>query len=141
MCLQMVAPADPGGAIADASREIHDQRHAAVVRQVSGMRTRRRIAAVDEMIAALEERHLVGERTFDRVLRQRLHHVEREVGSPLPRKAVRARNTVRLHAALLDWQETLLDEAVPERQLFPDAHDSDWNSLSSWVEQPVHPAS
>jgi hypothetical protein len=41
---------------------------------------------------------------------------------------VRARNTVRLHAALLDWQETLLDEQVPERKGFPDAHDADWST-------------
>ena len=62
-----------------------------------------------ERINLLEERHLTGERSFDRNLRQRLYGLEHEVGVPLPRKAVRARNTVRLHAALLDWQETLLD--------------------------------
>ena len=47
---------------------------------------------------------------------------------PLPRKAVRARNTVRLHAALLDWQETLLDALRPERLRFADVHDTDWST-------------
>ncbi len=112
--------------IARAGREIWDRRIASLRRRVDGSRIRRRIRAIDSLIEQLEERHLTGERSFDRVLRQRLYSLEDEVGIPLPRKAIRARNTVRLHAALLDWQETLLDSMVPERKHFPDAHDNDW---------------
>ena len=112
--------------IARAGREIWDRRIASVRRRLQGSRIRQRVTAIDSLINVLEERHLTGERNFDRNLRQRLHRLEQEVGMPLPRKAVRARNTVRLHAALLDWQETLLDSLVPERSHFPDAHDSDW---------------
>jgi hypothetical protein len=112
--------------IARAGREIWDRRITSLRRRVDGSRIRRRIKAIDSLINQLEERHLTGERSFDRVLRQRLYRLEDEVGVPLPRKAIRARNTVRLHAALLDWQETLLDSMVPERQHFPDAHDNDW---------------
>jgi hypothetical protein len=35
---------------------------------------------------------------------------------------------VRLHAALLDWQEMLLDQLLPERMRFPDVHDSNWGT-------------
>ena len=125
MSAQMVQPMD-ADLIARAGREIWDRRLAALRRRLGGSRARQRVAAIDALINQLEERHLTGDRTFDRVLRQRLTRLEEEVGLPLPRKAMRARNTVRLHAALLDWQETLLDALVPERLHFPDVHDSDW---------------
>jgi hypothetical protein len=121
-----LAPSTESGLIAQADREIWDRRITARRDRADGDRVRRRVKAIDALVTLLEERHLCGERTFDRVLRQRLHHLEQEVGLPLPRKAVRARNTVRLHAALLDWQETLLDSLLPERLAFPDVHDSDW---------------
>lgn len=125
MCAEMARPVE-GNLIAQAGLEIWQRRLDALRRRLDGSQIRQRIAAVDALISQLEERHLTGERTFDRVLRQRLYRLEEEVGMPLPRKAVRARNTVRLHAALLDWQETLLDAFLPERLRFPDVHDADW---------------
>ncbi len=116
----------PSDLIAQAGREIWERRLQSIRRHLDGSGLRERIAAIDLLLDQLEERHLTGERTFDRVLRQRLHRLEGEVGLPLPRKALRARNTVRLHAALLDWQETLLDLLLPERLRFPDVHDADW---------------
>jgi hypothetical protein len=109
--------------IVNAGIEIWERRIASLRQRIDGSRVHQRIAAVDQMIDVLEERHLKGDRALDRVLRRRLHHLEEEVGLPLPRKAVRARNTVRLHAALLDWQETVLDMLLPERLCFPDVHD------------------
>lgn len=81
---------------------------------------RRRVAAIDEMLDVLEHMHLNRERTIDRLVRTRLRRLELEVGLPLPRRVVRARNTVRLHAALLDWQDVVLDEVVPGRRLLLD---------------------
>lgn len=112
-----------GGLIAQAGREIGEQRRRFHRRRREEAAARRGVFAIDEVVAQLEERHLMGERTFDRVLRQRVTRLEAVVGRPLPRKVVRARNTVRLHAALLDWQETLLDEAIPARAFFPDRHE------------------
>jgi hypothetical protein len=125
MSAQMTRPRE-GNLIAEASRETWQRRLDGLRRRLDGSHIRDRIAAVDALIGQLEERHLTGERTFDRVLRQRLHRLEQQVGMPLPRKAMRARNTVRLHAALLDWQETVLDALLPERLSFPDVHDADW---------------
>jgi hypothetical protein len=125
MSAQLATPRE-SDLIAQAGREIWDRRTASQRNRLETESAHRRVAAIDSLISLLEERHLAGERTLDRVLRQRLHRLEQEVGLPLPRKAVRARNTVRLHAALLDWQEMLLDEMVPERLHFPDVHDSNW---------------
>ncbi|HEY7926708.1 MAG TPA: hypothetical protein VIG86_04705 [Candidatus Dormibacteraeota bacterium] len=125
MSAQPATPID-GDRIARAGSEIWERRTTSMRRRLAGPRVRQRVNAIDALIAILEERHLTGERTLDRVMRQRLYRLEDEVGLPLPRRAVRARNTVRLHAALLDWQEALLDEMMPERLRFPDVHDSDW---------------
>ena len=103
--------------------EIWERRIASWRHRIDRSRIRQRIAAVDEVIEVIEERHLRGNRALDRMLRHRLRNLEQEVGMPLPRKAVRARNTVRLHAALLDWEETVLDALLPERLSFPDIHD------------------
>ena len=128
MSVNMAAATRDSDLIAQAGREIWERRVVSLRRRLDGSAIRRRISAIDSLINMLEERHLTGERSFDRNLRQRLYGLEQEVGVPLPRKAVRARNTVRLHAALLDWQETLLDALLPERLRFPDVHDTDWST-------------
>lgn len=126
MAAQLAAPIE-ADLIARASREIWERRMASLFRRREGSVMRRSLTAIDSLINVLEERHLTGERNLDRALRQRLKGLEDEIGLPLPRKAVRARHTVRLHAALLDWQETLLDALLPERLGFPDVHDADWS--------------
>ena len=127
MSVNMAATRD-SDLIARAGREIWERRKVSLRRRLDGSAIRRRLSAIDSLINLLEERHLTGERSFDRNLRQKLYGLEHEVGVPLPRKAVRARNTVRLHAALLDWQETLLDALRPERLRFADVHDTDWST-------------
>jgi hypothetical protein len=127
MSVNMAATRD-SDLIARAGREIWERRKVSLRRRLDGSSIRRRLSAIDSLINLLEERHLTGERSFDRNLRQQLYGLEHEVGVPLPRKAVRARNTVRLHAALLDWQETLLDALRPERLRFADVHDTDWST-------------
>jgi len=134
MCVQCSPAVDDRAStalIARAAQQAWTARRTSIDRRVARYRTRQRLAAIDEMLETLESRHLAGDRTFDRLTRARLSRLENVVGLPLPRKAVRARNTVRLHAALLDWQENLLDEIVPERQLYPDVYDSDWNAVET----------
>lgn len=132
MCVQCSPAVDdraPDANIARAAQQAWTARRSSIDRSAARHRTRQRLAAIDDMLETLESRHLAGDRTFDKLTRARLNRLELAVGLPLPRKAVRARNTVRLHAALLDWQENLLDEIVPERQLYPDVYDSDWNAV------------
>ncbi|HZB97151.1 MAG TPA: hypothetical protein VE219_00985 [Candidatus Sulfotelmatobacter sp.] len=131
MCVQHSFPPEEPTArphIATAAQQTWAARRASRDRRLARMRARRRLAAIDEMLENLEQRHMMGDRTFDRLTRARLERLEKTVGLPLPRKAVRARNTVRLHAALLDWQEAVLDEIAPQRQHFPDVYDNDWNA-------------
>jgi hypothetical protein len=112
--------------LARASEEAWARRISFLRQRRQAASVRQRIAAIDMVLNLLEERHLLGDRFFDRGIRRRVHCLEREVGIALPRRALRARNTVRLHAALLDWQETVLDALRPERSTFLDAHDSQW---------------
>ena len=102
--------------IADAARDARTATSAARSRLAVHARARRRVDAIDEMLDVLELMHLARNRVIDRVLRCRLRRLEAEVGLPLPRAGVRARTTVRLHAALLDWQDVVLDEVVPGRR-------------------------
>lgn len=80
------------------------------------LRARRRLETVDALLEVLERMNLERNRVVDRVLRARVRRVEREVGLPLPRRVVRARTPVRLHGALLDWQDTILDQVSPVRR-------------------------
>ena len=106
--------------IATAAGDVWMARVAALARTRERAVARRRVAVIDELLGVLELGNLRRERSIDRLLRARLRRLEAEVGLPLPRRVVRARNTVRLHAALLDWQQLVLDTVVPERLLLPD---------------------
>lgn len=103
----------PPERIAMANRQIRNQTDASISRRLTEARTRQQRSVIDELIALLEERNLDGERRVDRAVRQCLRRLEAEVGLPVPQKVLRARNTARLHGALLDWMETVLDESHP----------------------------
>ena len=106
--------------IAAAAADVWAARRDALVRARQRAVARRRLAVIDELLDVLELSNLRRDRSIDRLLRARLRRVEAEVGVPLPRRVVRARNTARLHAALLDWQQLVLDAVVPERRRFGD---------------------
>ncbi len=112
-----------------AVREARDRRRASLKGRLDILQLRHHVAAVDALISLLEERNLEGERALDRELRRHLRDLEAEVGLPLPRKVMRARTTTRLHAVLLDWQESLLDYLLPGRLNFPDVDDVDSDDL------------
>ena len=99
---------------ASASREIWGQAQASYRRKVVQDLARERRAGLDELVAALELRNLEGERQIDRRLRGQVRGVEAELGVPAPRSVLRARNTARLHSALLDWMETAMNQLSRE---------------------------
>ena len=127
------AVADPAsaGLIGRASRDYWAARGRQLDAQRRRERAFERLHAIDDVLEELEQRHLQGNREYDRQIRNRIRGVEVQVGLPLPRKVARARNTVRLHAALLDWQEVVLDDLVPERAQLPDLEDEDILELVS----------
>ena len=86
-------------------------------------RTRRAIAAVDDLISEVEEVNLLrGAKTSAAMFKTKLLGVESAAG-PAPAAVKAASNTARLHGGLMDWLEDLLTESVPERALHPDRED------------------
>jgi hypothetical protein len=71
---------------------------------------------VDALVETVEEINLSGRgRQHDPLIPHRIRRFEAEIGRPAPEAVHRARNAHQLHAALMDWQEELLDEACPAR--------------------------
>ncbi len=121
----------PEDRLAHAVRDIWDDRTASARSRFDTARVQDQLAAVDALVCLLEERNLAGRRAMDRPLRKRLYQLQDQVGVPLPRKAVRARNTARLHAVLLDWQEGVLDLLIPKRLQFPDRYDVESEGMTT----------
>lgn len=74
-----------------------------------------RIRGIDHLLEVLEARNMDGMRDIDDEIRAELDRLPRLVGVPLPCHVKLARNTRRLHAALLDWQQEVLDALLPVR--------------------------
>jgi len=77
----------------------------------------RTLRGIDRVLEALEEINLTG-RGFDPVTDQSLAALEHATAAELPQFVRGAPTPVDLHEALLDWQEQLLDRAIPTRQTF-----------------------
>jgi hypothetical protein len=83
------------------------------------LRRRRRharmaVAAVDELLGILEQRHLDGEARAVPIQPAWRRVLERG-GQPIPVPVLTARSTVVLHERLLDWQDQLLNQLAPGR--------------------------
>jgi hypothetical protein len=104
-----------GRASAEASSALGEARG----RRATYRRRRQAVQAVDELINTLEDINLAGRGRQPAALTPGLLlRLEVEAGRPLPPKVSEARTPVKLHKALLDWQEELLDEAVPSRAVY-----------------------
>jgi hypothetical protein len=78
-------------------------------------RARRGIQAIDAVLDALEEYHLSRLPRNVPLLPTWRARLEKQGGLSLPEHILWLRNTVRLHEALMDWQDELLNQAVPGR--------------------------
>lgn len=74
-----------------------------------------RVRTIDTVLDEVEARNLAGIRHIDEAIRAKVDRLPRVVGVPLPCRVKLARNPRRLHAALLDWQQEVLDTLVPDR--------------------------
>lgn len=110
--------------IAEAMRQTREAEAAGARLRAAIARDRDRLIAFDALITLLEERNLRGDRQLDRQMRARVRQLQEEVGVPLPRSALRARSTTRLHAVLMDWQEALANLLLPNRFEFLDLGDT-----------------
>jgi hypothetical protein len=107
-----------GAPIARANADQERFRDAWLARRRLEVAERRALHAVDAFVQTVEEINLSGRgRQPDPLIPHRLRRLEAAIGRPVPEAVHRARNGHRLHAALMDWQEHLLDEAYPARKL------------------------
>lgn len=118
-----------GTGIRRASAEASSALGEARGRRDTDRRRRQAVQAVDDLINALEDINLTGRGRRQAALTPgMLLRLEVESGRPLPAKVSEARTPVRLHSALLDWQEELLDEAVPGRAAYVLMDQEQWPS-------------
>jgi hypothetical protein len=95
---------------------------------------RRRVRAVDVLVEIAEEINLSGcGRQHDPLIPHRVRRLEAEIGRSAPERVHRARNAHQLHAALMDWQEELLDEACPARRFHGAVDEALMGDLVDWA--------
>ncbi|HUY55276.1 MAG TPA: hypothetical protein VMV23_08980 [Candidatus Nanopelagicaceae bacterium] len=89
---------------------------------------RLQLQVIDMCLDHLEEMHLEGTHiTRQRGCQQVVDRLATALRSTPPEPVLRARNSYALHAALLNWQATVMDGLVPDRrQRFPDLADEEW---------------
>jgi hypothetical protein len=127
-----------GPSIARASADYSRNRDAWLSDRLLVEARRRIVRAVDALVDTVEEINLSGRgRQVDPLIPHRLRRLEAEIGRPVPETVLRARNGHRLHAALMDWQEELLDEACPDRRFHGDA---DRDLAEQYSAHAYHPA-
>jgi hypothetical protein len=89
---------------------------------------------VDALVETVEEINLSGRgRQPDPLIPHRLRRLEAEIGRPAPERVHRARNAHQLHAALMDWQEELLDDACPARRFHGAVDEAVMGQLVDWA--------
>ncbi|HZS15778.1 MAG TPA: hypothetical protein VFC09_14380 [Candidatus Dormibacteraeota bacterium] len=85
---------------------------------------RRPVRALDLLLDELERFNLAGGAlTSSPDVLDWLGQVQAAVGTPVPGWVLAVPDTVRLHAAMLRWQGTLLNACHPERDQLGDLHD------------------
>lgn len=109
----------PALSISRAAAEAHEQRQAWRAALEADVRRYESVRVTDSVLARVEEINLGGAGVVPGV------HIaawKRELAAtlrrPLPAGVRYAHNGHELHSALLDWQDQLLDEAIPERRRF-----------------------
>ncbi len=107
-----------GSSLAAANRELEE-----VLRLSSGRREADRqrwhaVEAIDRVCSLLETARLDGISLDAEAFATIARLLSSELGRLVPESARDAKTIAALHARLLDWQETLLDEALPARRVF-----------------------
>lgn len=109
--------------MADASRAVRDAA-ADVTRRRLTPDPRSPVRALDVLLDELERFNLAGGAlTSAPPVMEWLGQVQAAVRMPIPGWVLSVPDTVRLHAAMLRWQGTLLSACHPERDAMADAHD------------------
>ena len=105
------------GSIREASLEAIEALDSARRERDEAAQRLRTLRGIDRVLEALEEINLSG-LGFEPVTDESIAAMERVTDAQLPQAVRGATTPVDLHEALLDWQEQLLDTAVPARVEF-----------------------
>lgn len=81
------------------------------------------LARLERVVEDVEMRNLHRDRQVPAEMWQHLQELDSALPVRAPAALWRARNTARLHDALLDWEADLLDEVAPHRVEYDDRHD------------------
>ncbi|HEV7678925.1 MAG TPA: hypothetical protein VGQ42_10195 [Candidatus Dormibacteraeota bacterium] len=110
--------------IARASAEFAGQRQAWLTERRQNARGRHTVRVVDALLDDVEEINLSGRgRLEDPLISLRLRRLQSSLRTSVPGAVLRSRTGHELHAALLDWQDELLDEVSPARAGYRDDDD------------------
>jgi hypothetical protein len=99
------------------------------------LQARRGIDAIDMVLEAVEQHHLAGRPRRVPPLPVWIAWLEQDGGLSVPASILEMTNTVKLHGALLDWQDQLLSTALPDRARLARAdeeHEAEQRRLSIW---------
>jgi hypothetical protein len=81
------------------------------------------IQRLERVLDTVENHNLQRDRQVPPDMWRQLAELEVVLPVPAPPALWQARNTARLHDALLDWEADLLDEVAPHRVAYDDRHD------------------
>ena len=81
------------------------------------------IRRLERVLDTVENHNLQRDRQVPPDMWRQLAELEVVLPVPAPAALWQARNTARLHDALLDWEADLLDEVAPHRVAYDDTHD------------------
>lgn len=81
------------------------------------------LSRLERIVEVVELRNLHRDRQVPPEMWDELQELENSLPVRAPAALWRARNTARLHDALLDWEAELLDEVAPHRGEYDDTHD------------------
>jgi hypothetical protein len=81
------------------------------------------IQRLERVLDNVEHHNLQRDRQVPPAMWKELAELEGILPVPAPPALWQARNTARLHDALLDWEADLLDEVAPHRVAYDDTHD------------------
>ena len=109
--------------IQDAVIEMDEAKEEAAER---ALRRRLRIAQVhrlERLLEDVETRNLIRDRQVPPEMWKELVELDGLLPVRAPKRLWEARNTARLHDAILDWEGELLDEVAPQRRSYDDTRD------------------
>jgi hypothetical protein len=83
------------------------------------------IRRLERVLEAVEMHNLHRDRQVPPAMWRELQELDTLLPVPAPPALWQARNTARLHDAILDWEAELLDVTTPQRSQYDDLNDDD----------------